>query len=58
MNIHEIIQTFGLVILKSDLLAEIIKKKPTWSTFLRKLIKVNSQDCIGFLNIKFPQAKY
>lgn len=26
MNIHEIIQTFGLVILKSDLLAEIIKK--------------------------------
>lgn len=27
MNIHEIIQTFGLVILKSDLLAEIIKKK-------------------------------
>lgn len=58
MNIHEIIQTFGLVILKSDLLAEIIKKKPTWSTSLRKLIKVNSQDCIGFLNIKFSQAKY
>lgn len=59
MNIHEIIQTFGLVILKSDILAEIIKKKkPTWSTSLRKLIKVNSQDCIGFLNIKFSQAKY
>lgn len=58
MNIHEIIQTFGLVILKSDLLAEIIKKNPTWSTSRRKLIKVNSQDCIGFLNIKFSQAKY
>lgn len=41
MNIYEIIQIFGLVILKSDLFVEIIKKNLIWSIFFRKLIKVN-----------------